>query len=153
MTEGEIAHRARVVTVAQEWLGTPYRHQASAKGQGADCLGLVRGVWREVVDREPEAPPPYTPSWDAGGEELMLAAARRWLTPREGAPLPGDVLLFRMVRGGPAKHCGVYVGSDRFVHAYSGRAVTASWLSRFWRARLSHVFAFPLPEEAPWPRS
>ena len=28
------------------WIGTPYRHQASLKGVGCDCLGLVRGVWR-----------------------------------------------------------------------------------------------------------
>jgi hypothetical protein len=41
--------RARALTAARSWLGTPYRHQASVKAQGADCLGLVRGVWREVV--------------------------------------------------------------------------------------------------------
>ena len=38
-----------VVEAARGWLGTPYRHQVSLKGEGADCLGLVRGVWREVA--------------------------------------------------------------------------------------------------------
>ena len=62
------------------WLGTPYRHQASVKGEGADCLGLVRGVWRAVVGEEPETPPPYRPDWaERGGEETLLAAARRRL--------------------------------------------------------------------------
>jgi hypothetical protein len=46
--EGE-ARRVGVVAAARGWLGTPYRHQASVRGEGADCLGLVRGVWREVV--------------------------------------------------------------------------------------------------------
>jgi hypothetical protein len=41
--EGE-ARRALIVAAARGWLGTPYRHQASVKGEGADCLGLVRGV-------------------------------------------------------------------------------------------------------------
>ncbi|HWW12917.1 MAG TPA: peptidase P60, partial [Brevundimonas sp.] len=50
-----------MLAAARSWLGTPYRHQASMKGQGADCLGLVRGVWREVVGAEPEATPAYVP--------------------------------------------------------------------------------------------
>ena len=98
--------RAAVVAAARGWLGTPYRHQASVRGEGADCLGLVRGVWRELVGDEPEAPPAYQPDWaEVGGEETLLAAARRWLTevPVEAAAL-GDVVLFRMALGCPAKH-------------------------------------------------
>lgn len=45
----------RVVAEARGWVGTPYVHQASARGAGADCLGLVRGVWRGVFGDEPEA--------------------------------------------------------------------------------------------------
>ena len=37
-----------IVARARAWIGTPYRHRASCRGAGADCLGLVRGVWREV---------------------------------------------------------------------------------------------------------
>jgi NlpC/P60 family putative phage cell wall peptidase len=43
------AYPAVVVAAARDWLGTPYHDQASVKGVGCDCLGLVRGVWREVV--------------------------------------------------------------------------------------------------------
>lgn len=49
-----VVSRAAIVAEARAWLGTPYRHQASLKGVGADCLGLVRGVWRAVVGPEPE---------------------------------------------------------------------------------------------------
>ena len=61
-------------------MGTPYRHQASVLGAGADCLGLVRGVWRGVIGEEPERAPGYTPDWaEALGEETLLDAARRHL--------------------------------------------------------------------------
>ncbi|MEM1422329.1 MAG: peptidase P60, partial [Pseudomonadota bacterium] len=33
---------------ASRWIGTPYRHQASLRGVGCDCLGLLRGVWRAL---------------------------------------------------------------------------------------------------------
>jgi NlpC/P60 family putative phage cell wall peptidase len=69
-----------VVAKAREWIGTPYHHQASVKGAGCDCLGLVRGVYREVTGQEPETPPPYSPDWgDATGEETMIEAAGRHL--------------------------------------------------------------------------
>ena len=38
--------RRAILTEARDWIGTPYQHQASLKGAGCDCLGLVRGVWR-----------------------------------------------------------------------------------------------------------
>ena len=39
----------RIVDLARGWIGTPYLHQASCRGIGCDCLGLVRGVWRDGV--------------------------------------------------------------------------------------------------------
>jgi cell wall-associated NlpC family hydrolase len=49
MTEAAAADtRARVVALARTWLGTPYHHQASLRGAGADCLGLLRGVYAEL---------------------------------------------------------------------------------------------------------
>ena len=137
--------RERVVAEAYSWLGTPYQHQASLKGVGCDCLGLIRGVWRELVGPEPEALPPYRPDWaELGGEELLLGAARRWLrlvAPAEAEP--GDVLLFRMTLGAPVKHAAVLSGPDRMVHAYWGRAVVESSLGPWWRARLACCFRFP----------
>ena len=109
------ARRERIVDAARKWLGTPYVHQASCAGAGADCLGLVRGVWRAVVGPEPEAPGAYTADWsEASGRERLLEGAGRHMdriaADDAGA---GDVLLFRMRDGGPAKHLGVLVGADR----------------------------------------
>ncbi|WP_029415778.1 NlpC/P60 family protein [Brevundimonas bacteroides] len=141
------------VGAARGWLGTPYRHQASEKGVGADCLGLVRGVWREVVGEEPEAPPPYAADWaEVGGEETLLMAARRRLVERSvGMMRPGDVLLFRMSEGAAVKHCAILSAVEgpepRMIHAYWGRAVVESWMGPWWRRRLVAVFGWPLARE------
>lgn len=141
----KLLDRGEIVAAARRWIGTPYRHQASALGVGADCLGLVRGVWRDVVGAEPERPPGYTPDWaDVIGEETLLEAARRHLrevpVSRVG---PGDVLIFRMALGAPAKHAAIVSGEDRIIHAYWGRAVCETRMVAWWRRRIAGAFRFP----------
>ena len=68
------------VSVARSWLGTPYHDQASLKGVGCDCLGLARGVWREVVGSEPFPIPPYSRDWgETGPHEVLAEGARRMM--------------------------------------------------------------------------
>lgn len=153
--------RTRALNAVRGWLGTPYRHQASSKGQGADCLGLLRGVWREIIGAEPEPVPPYSADWaEAGGQEALWGAARRWLIEIPvGRARAGDVLLFRMQSHAPAKHCAILsdeTGEGRMIHAYWGRAVVESWMGRWWRSRLVAAFTWPETgahkELQPWRR-
>ena len=141
--------RDEIVGAARGWIGTPYRHQASLKGAGADCLGLVRGVWREVVGDEPEVAPPYTADWaEALGEETLLLGARRWMDEVTVADaLPGDVLVFRMGMGVPAKHCAVVSSDAQIVHAYWGRSVVETRLVKWWARRAVAAFRFPGVED------
>lgn len=143
------ADPALVIAAARGWLGTPYHDQASLKGVGCDCLGLARGVWREVVGPEPAPVPPYTRDWgETRAQEVLAQGALDWLLPQLlGASGPGSVLLFRMVRGAIAKHIGIVTGEGSFIHAYHRLGVieedlTAAWL---WRA----VFAFQYPAAMP----
>ena len=53
----DVARGDQIVAAARRWIGTPYRHQASRIRVGADCLGLVRGVFEEVMGRENAAEP------------------------------------------------------------------------------------------------
>ena len=142
--------RNDILAEARGWIGTPYRHQASCRGAGADCLGLVRGVWRALYGAEPEPLPPYTRDWaEAGAGETLLSAARRHM--REVAPEragPGDLLLFRWRDGAPVKHAGLLgtVFAERcpsFIHAYEGVSVTESPLIAPWRRRIAASFLFP----------
>ena len=137
--------REAIVAETRRWIGTPFRHQASLRDVGADCLGLVRGVWRELVGEEPEKIPAYTPNWaEELGEETLLEAARRHC--REvpvGAAREGDIILFRMANGSPAKHAGIMSGEDRIIHAYWGRAVCETRLAPWWTRRIASAFQFP----------
>ncbi len=139
---------AEIVTVARSWIGTPYVHQASCKGAGADCLGLLRGVWRAVYGAEPEAVPAYTPDWSETDRiERLLPAAGRHLQPIGwDERKPGDALIFRMRHRGVAKHVGILSCSGEaasFIHAYSGRGVVESPLSTAWARRVAGLFRFP----------
>ncbi|MEM6899456.1 MAG: NlpC/P60 family protein [Pseudomonadota bacterium] len=141
--------REDIVASARSWLGTPYQHQASLKGVGTDCLGLLRGVWRELLGAEPELPPPYTPDWaESLGQDTLMEAARAHLVEVPiGEASVGDVLLFRMALGCPAKHCAIISQPDRIIHAYWGRAVVESRLVPWWRRRISGAFSFPELED------
>ena len=136
----------QVVAEARRWIGTPYQHQCSVQGAGCDCLGLVRGIWRAVIGSEPEAMPAYTQDWaEPSGQEVLLAAALRWLQPQSAAAA-GDVLLFRMRDGSIAKHLGIAAetgASASFIHAYTGHGVIESPLSGPWARRIVARFAFP----------
>lgn len=139
---------AAAVAMARAWIGTPYLHQASLRGAGADCLGLIRGVWRELQGYEPEAIPPYSPDWsEPQRDERLWRAAAAYLRekPRDGLA-SGDVLLFRMRDGGVAKHLGIAAetgAAATFIHAYSGHGVVESPLSMPWRRRIVAQFQFP----------
>ncbi len=141
----KVPTRADIVAAALRWIGTPYRHQAAVRGAGCDCLGLVRGVWREVYGAEPEAPPPYSPDWgEAGRTEHILDAARRNM--RELSPCvahPGDVLVFRMVEGRIAKHMAIVAYDRTIIHAVARDGVRRVPLDAGWIRRAVAGFAFP----------
>ena len=136
--------RPLIVAAARRWIGTPYMHMQSVQGVGCDCLGLVRGVYRELYGSEPEAPPVYASSWrDGGGDELLLEAARRHLVERRGRGLKlGAVLVFRWRHDLPARHCGILTGIDRMVHAYEAAGRVSEGTIGLWGSRLAAVFDF-----------
>ena len=142
--------RSQIVAEARAWIGTPYRHQASLKGVGCDCLGLVRGVWRALVGSEPQSAPPYSRDWaEATGEETLARAARTHLVEIDPAQFaPGDVLLFRYRPLYPAKHAAIVSACDEnwpalMVHAHDGASVAEVAVAPWWRRRLAYAFRFP----------
>ena len=113
-------------------------------GAGCDCLGLVRGVWRELYGSEPMRVPNYRADWRDGrhaGE--LLEAAEALLVRVPGDVMAGQVILFRLGRTPAPKHCGVAVSPDRFVHAQEGLGVIEVNLTDGWRRRLAGTFEFP----------
>lgn len=137
--------RDDIVTAARGWLGTPYCHQASLKAVGCDCLGLVRGVWREIYGDEPEAAPAYSPDWaEASGDETLAGAGARHFTAVSASTISaGDLLLFRWKPWLPAKHAGIATSATSMVHAQDGARVSEITLTPWWRSRLAFAFRFP----------
>ncbi len=136
--------RRKIVRVARSWIGTPYHHQASVKGVGTDCLGLVRGVYRELYGFEAETPPAYSPDWaEANRQEIMLGAASRHLERQTlDVMAPGDVIIFRLRKGMVAKHAAIVSTSQNMIHAIEGAPVSEVVLSPWWRRHIAGVFSF-----------
>jgi hypothetical protein len=89
-----------VVAAAREFLGTPYRHQASLAGVGCDCLGLLRGVWRALYGAEPMAMPPYRADIrDPLNAGALRQAAERLLL--ADAQVSGGLLIAGEIPGAP----------------------------------------------------
>jgi NlpC/P60 family putative phage cell wall peptidase len=92
--------------IAESWIGTPYRHQASRRQVGCDCLGLMLGIWREL----------YGERWQCGllfaglggdfacGEPLLDELRERCDELEPDEMRPGDILAFRWQAGSAAKH-------------------------------------------------
>jgi NlpC/P60 family putative phage cell wall peptidase len=135
-----------VIATARSWLGTPYHDQASLRGVGCDCLGLARGVWREVVGAESFAIPPYSRDWgETGPHEVLAECARRMMS--ENAPtdaVPGALILFRMAPRAIAKHIGILTGPDSFIHSYERLGVIEEVMTPIWRRRIAFAFLFPI---------
>ncbi len=137
--------RPEIIAAARRYVGTPYHHQGALAGAGCDCLGLVRGVWRDLYGAEPEAPPPYTPDWGETGQvEHLLDAAYRHMTRAAVAEaLPGDVLVFRLRENAVAKHVAIVSAPNRMIHAQSNDRVREVTMNAWWTRRAIAAFAFP----------
>ena len=97
-----------------------------------------------MIGAEPEIAPPYSQDWaEASGRETLLEAAERHFV-RCGAIGTGSVLVFRWKAGTPAKHVGIALSPEQFVHAYdsAGRTVEGA-MAPMWRRRLVATFDFP----------
>ena len=136
-----------VIAAARLWLGTPYHDQASLRGVGCDCLGLARGVWRDLVGAEPQAIPPYSRDWgETGVREVLAEGARAMMIEIPLAQIgPSTLVLFRMAPRAIAKHVGILTAPDRFIHAYDRLGVIEEALTTIWRRRIAFAFHFPGP--------
>lgn len=135
--------RDAIVAEARSWLGTPWRHQAAAKGVGCDCVGLIRGVAEPFIGPVPIALD-YSARWHLYRAEPLMHRlfAERCAEIEADDALPGDVLSFGVGKG-PAHHCA-YVSPVGLIHCYreAGRVVEQS-MTEWWRRNLRHAFRFP----------
>jgi len=141
-----------VAAAALGWVGTPFRWEASLKGVGVDCRGVLSGVARECGLPEAAEIEARVVGYSRRINEAALMAGLDRLFDRQPGLndlRPGDVLGFRIQR--KLQHLGIYTGdgtSHRMVHAYSGdpAQVIEAPLGRFWMGRLAGVWRWRVPE-------
>jgi NlpC/P60 family putative phage cell wall peptidase len=139
--------RGEIVTEARSWMGTKFHHQASLKGVGCDCIGLVRGVARGVGFRDP-----FTT-----GEAIQFAGYGRTPEPKRlleacerflqriaiDAAIAGDILLLRFER--EPQHFALLTSRhpDQMIHSHAsvGR-VTESGIDAKWWRRVLRAYRF-----------
>lgn len=116
-TRGEL-----VAAEARAWIGTPFRWQASQKGVGCDCKGLVWGVARELG--YPEADSLYAHVADYAPERPVPTSLLKEGLAAVFDPVSdmraGDVLLLRIRQGAPAGHLAIVASVDTAIHAQIG---------------------------------
>jgi NlpC/P60 family putative phage cell wall peptidase len=138
--KGVIVGGAIVVEAARTWIGTPFHLGAAVKGAGADCYGLLLGVWREVTGGDVPAP-----AWQYGSDWAALPAFTSQFkehlsniaVPVEDVA-PGDIVVFGL---GPDKwlHGGIDLGDGTFCHALAeapARVLTSRFEARPWAGRM-----------------
>jgi NlpC/P60 family putative phage cell wall peptidase len=111
--------RQAILAEAQTWLGTRFHSNAHLKGAGADCLGLIYGVYR-AVGLIPEITIPfYKPDQMLHtDDETYLAGLERY-GHEVDSPLPGDVAIFKY--GRLFWHGAIVTAWPRLIHAYAER--------------------------------
>ncbi|MDH5216953.1 MAG: C40 family peptidase [Gammaproteobacteria bacterium] len=117
-----------VIYSAMQYIGTPYQYGGTSD-EGIDCSGLVYLAFQNAG-----IPVPRT----------SLLQYRKSNRIHPSRLLPGDLVFFKLERGNPVSHVGIYIGNQRFIHApRTGKNVEYASLSNsFWNARFTGAGRF-----------
>lgn len=100
----------QVVAAAETWVGTPFHAQASVKGVGCDCKGLVAGVARDLGRGEADSWAALTADYDISRVpvEQLRAGLEELFDRVDGQAIAGDILLLRV--GVRLQHLAIHAG-------------------------------------------
>ena len=112
--------RTKVVEIARELLGTPYRYGGESPRHGFDCSGLVQYAYEQA------------------GLEIARTTGQQYRQVQaipSRSLQPGDLVFFSTKYNRFVSHVGIYLGNNRFIHApSSGKTVSVANLrDPYWR--------------------
>lgn len=113
------ADALRVVEIAFESIGTPYRWGGTS-ANGFDCSGLIRYAYGQLGIELPRI----------SRDQLRMGDP---VELRVGALLPGDILGFSAVASGPPTHVGLYVGDGEFIHSSTSGVRVSDLREPYWQ--------------------
>jgi len=133
--------RQEVLIEARTWIGTPWVHQGRIKGEAIDCVGYPIKVAQHFnfIDWD------YTNYAKFPDHKLFVKMCRRWLTPVQRDPIPGDLVLMAVSRH--PIHIG-FIGDKAkpfsILHAFEpARKVTEHRVNKVWLKSIKMVFEVP----------
>lgn len=95
----------KLITSSKKWLGTPYQYGGTSPS-GVDCSGFVVNVYNDLGYKLPRT----------SSEQYQFA--RKVTSTQKNV---GDLVFFR--RGSDIGHVGIYVGSNKMIHASTSKGV------------------------------
>lgn len=142
-----IISRQDVIDEARRWVGTPFHHQASTIGVGCDCIGLIRGIGRNL-----ELAGPTPQEWRTMGgysrvpsPRIMGAHMMKYME-QTTDPKPGDVAWIAWRKGIPMHVAVISQMGDRtmLIHASEGFGkVVEHEFSQQWRDKVDSYWQLP----------
>lgn len=120
VSRGTTSMARRLVSIAMQYIGTPYVFGGNSLYYGIDCSAYTQQIYAQIgVNLPRTADYQYEVGTPISRAELM----------------PGDEVFFTTYTYG-ASHCGIYLGDSNFIHASSTRGVTISSLNEsYYNAR------------------
>jgi NlpC/P60 family putative phage cell wall peptidase len=126
-----------LIAEARGWIGTPFHDGAGLKGVGADCVGFLAAICAPALPADWPVPATRDPALWLGAVQGLLPALPL------GTLAPPALLVFAPEGSGAARHAGLLISPDRFLHAHWRAGVAEQTLTPWWRARLIAAFAVP----------
>ena len=105
----------------KSWIGTPYKYGGNNK-RGVDCSGFVVQVYKKV----------YGVSLQRSSDLIYEKNCEKI---KKNDLQEGDLVFFSTGRSKKINHVGIYLKSDKFVHASSSRGVIVSDLDESYYVR------------------
>ena len=128
--EVKLGSRDRVNQEAKKYLGVPYVWGSENPTEGFDCSGLVRWVIKKTHGKTiPRTTMDQYRAWSRSIERSLSGVE------------PGDFVYFKTNGTNPVSHVGIYLGSNKFIHAPNRNdKVKISEIDKYWGDRLvGHV--------------
>lgn len=138
--------RSDAVNEARSWLGTPFKHQASVKGVGCDCIGLIKGVGVALglvdYDEKSDKAKPFLNYRLMPDSKKMREGLATFLMPIDVIDARmGDIFFLAWTKE-PQHVCLI---TDRgIIHSYSsiGKVVEHSF-DKDWKQRVTGAYRYP----------
>lgn len=135
---------------ALDALGVSYAHMGEGPGH-YDAWGLARACVAFASGRDDLASPDRA-DWGVASTSMAHDVLASWGLEPTAAPMPGDLLLYRMDDG--RVHVAILTdvsGPERQItHAYWGRHVVTSWEGPYWSIKLIGAWTLPIAA-TDWP--